>query len=254
MAVFEIAKALDIIEIRHEPLTNIEGALVTTPERSEGVILVNKNSSARRRRFTAGHELLHFLSPGHKPTSPEGFWCSRRDMSEHQLDAADRHRRQEAEANLFAIELLAPQSRIKQYLDGAPDLAAVRSMSSEMNISKAAAARRYVACHRETLAVVFSRDGRLHYFESSEDCPPLRVRRGLPIPDLPADTDDLGLTSMSEAAADEWLARSVNIDLAVQTLYQQNGHAITLLHVSSIDEDDDGGIEDTYARFNRFGE
>ncbi len=252
---FEIARALDIIEIRHEALINIEGALVTMPERSEGAILLNKNSNGRRRRFTAGHELLHFLSPGHRPTSPDGFRCSRRDMSEHQLDAADRHRRQEAEANLFAIELLAPLPRIKRYLGGAPDLAAVRSMSSDMNISKTAAARRYVACHQETLAVVFSRDGRLHYFESSEDCPRLSVRRGLPIPDLPADADDLGLTSMSEAAADEWLARPVSIDLAVQALYQQKGHAITLLHISSTDEDDDvGGIEDTYDRFSRFGE
>jgi hypothetical protein len=36
--VFEIAKALDIIEIRHAPLTNFEGALITPPERGYGTI------------------------------------------------------------------------------------------------------------------------------------------------------------------------------------------------------------------------
>lgn len=67
----EIARALDIVEIRMETLSNIEGALVTTPERGFGSILVNQNSSSRRRRFTIGHELLHFLSPTHRPTSPD---------------------------------------------------------------------------------------------------------------------------------------------------------------------------------------
>ncbi len=45
-----IALALDIEEIRVEPLTGFEAALVTTPEKGRGSILVNANSSPRRRR------------------------------------------------------------------------------------------------------------------------------------------------------------------------------------------------------------
>ena len=86
----EIARALDIVEIREEPLTNIEGALVTTPERGSGSILVNANSDPRRRRFSIGHELGHFLNAWHRPTSPGGFQCSRSDMIA--ADLKDRNR------------------------------------------------------------------------------------------------------------------------------------------------------------------
>lgn len=83
--VAEIAKALDIVEIRAEPLSNIEGALVTTPERDIGSILVNQHSSRRRRRFTIGHELLHFLNAWHQPTL-----CNQADMIANQSDSKNR--------------------------------------------------------------------------------------------------------------------------------------------------------------------
>src|SRR5689334_16823627 len=60
--VYEIARALDIDEIREEPLSNIEAALVTTPERDRGAVLLNTESSPQRRRFSLGHELGHFLN------------------------------------------------------------------------------------------------------------------------------------------------------------------------------------------------
>src|SRR3712207_5591168 len=65
--VHDIARALDIVEIREEPLTSFEGALITSPEKDRGAILVNALSSPQRRRYTVGHELGHFLNPWHKP-------------------------------------------------------------------------------------------------------------------------------------------------------------------------------------------
>ena len=76
----EIAFALGIVEIREEPLTNLEGTLITTPERDSGVILVNSNASPRRRRFTVGHELGHFLNPYHVGADEGGLSCSLGDM------------------------------------------------------------------------------------------------------------------------------------------------------------------------------
>jgi Zn-dependent peptidase ImmA (M78 family) len=111
----EIALALDIDEIREEPLTSLEAALVTTAERDRGKILLNSNSSRRRRRFSVGHELLHFLNPLHQQTAPEGFQCSRADMRVSSA-TQNRHLRQEGEANAFAIELLTPRSQLKPLL------------------------------------------------------------------------------------------------------------------------------------------
>ena len=77
---------------------------------------VNEKSSYRRQRYSSGHELCHFLNPAHQPTSSMGrFACTSRDLSTTWLstggssDPDDRHIRQETEANLFAIELLAPE-------------------------------------------------------------------------------------------------------------------------------------------------
>ena len=134
-----IALALDIVEVRAEAIRNFEGALITTPERSEGAILVNINSSHHRRRFTIAHELLHFLSPWHQPKSPDGFQCTRQDMSIINSSERNRHIRQEAEANEFAIELLAPRGRLTRYLAGEPDLDRVLEMNTDLVISKHAA-------------------------------------------------------------------------------------------------------------------
>jgi len=252
--VIEIAKALDIVEIRLEPLTNFEGALITTPERGYGSILVNQRSNGRRRRFTVGHELLHFLSPMHQPTTPGGFRCGRRDMTASQIDSKDRHLRQESEANAFAIELLAPLKRIKRYLHAEPDLEVVLSMSNELDISKEAAARRYVSCHDETLAVVFSRDHRFLYCDKSNSFPWTSLRKDVVLPELPVSASVTGLSSVEDAEPGDWIARPDGVHITMQTLRQQEGRAITLLRIASTDEDEDqGGIDNTYERFTRFG-
>src|SRR4051812_42309115 len=73
----KIAFALDIAQIREAPTKSMEAALVTTAERDEGAILVNDRSSEQRRRFSIGHELLHFLNPAHQPIRPGlAFACT----------------------------------------------------------------------------------------------------------------------------------------------------------------------------------
>lgn len=137
-----IARALDIVEIRVEALFNIEGALITPPERGTGSILINGGSGRRRQRFAIAHELGHFLNVWHSPTTPSGFACGSSDFRSMDLRTQDRHRRQEAEANTFAIELLAPRSRVKRHLPGSPDLQRVLALAEDLHISREAAVRR----------------------------------------------------------------------------------------------------------------
>lgn len=248
--VHDIARALDIIDIREEPLSTFEGALITGPERNEGMILVNSSVSRPRRRFTIAHELLHFLNAAHRPTSPDGFRCSLRDMRLTGLDNKDRHRRQEAEANTFAIELLAPTNKVKELLRGAPDLRQVLSMARTLDLSLEASARRLVELHPETIATVFSRQGRVQYAVASPDFPGLAHAKGdvLPLPP----SSGTGLARMNEADPEEWLRSGNGIELREQTLAQQNGFATTLLWVS--EEPDPDEVEDTFDRFDRSGD
>jgi Zn-dependent peptidase ImmA (M78 family) len=111
----EIATALDIDEIRLEPVESFEGALVTTPERTTGKILANSQSRPTRRSFTIAHELGHFLNIWHRPMEGDRFVCSKKDIGPGFTSAAqviDPHQIQESEANSFAIELLIPEYRL----------------------------------------------------------------------------------------------------------------------------------------------
>lgn len=249
-----IAKALDITAIVLEPLSTIEGALVTTPERDTGQILVNANALPRRQRFTIAHELGHFLNLWHVSTNPVGFGCSGNDLRANLREGLDRgrdrHRRQEAEANAFAIELLAPRKRLRPFLSGAPDLSQALALSDAFEISREAGARRYVECHQEPLAVVFSRHGRTVYYDAGSEFPRLALRKRSPVPDLPRSRSGEFLSDPEDAEAAEWLCGSRRFALTAQTLHGQDSWAMTLLRAE--EPEDDEGVEDTVARFTRF--
>jgi hypothetical protein len=246
--VYEIAAALDIDEVREQPLSNLEAALVTTPERDRGRILLNARSNRQRRRFSLSHELLHFLNPTHEQTSTDGFRCTRQDMGLSGGDRiADRHRRQESEANSFAIELLTPRYRLKPFLRGAPELAQVMSIAEEFDISREAAARRFVELHPDDLAVVFCKDSRFVYATCGREFPHLSLFKGAQC--------DLGepvqgtMSGFDDVAPDDWLnAPRMACELSAQTLWQANGYSITLLRADQSD-DDEPGFDDTFERF-----
>jgi Zn-dependent peptidase ImmA (M78 family) len=168
----EIAEALDIVEIRERPLIGLEGALVTTRDRNVGAIAVNGKARPERRRFTLAHELGHFLNLWHEPKDPTGaFSCSRSDLGAgwRARPKASGHINQEIQANLFAIELLAPFGLVRPHLYGIPDLEKVLSMSAALAISREAAARRYAELHGLPTALVFSSDGVVRYVERHRD-------------------------------------------------------------------------------------
>jgi len=244
----DVALALDIEEIREKPLTSLEAALVTTPERNCGRILLNSNSSRQRRRFSLGHELLHFLNPCHEQTAPDGFQCSRSDMRVSSA-TQNRHLRQEAEANAFAIELLTPRSRLKPMLRSSPDLENVLKIADEFDISKEAAARRYVQRHEDSIAVVFTKEGRFTYAERGRAFPFIEVRQGEKC--RIASVGAGAISEIDEVDVSDWFARSQDAQLTAQTLGQAQGYAITLLCAALPDEDDDPGIDDTFERFHR---
>lgn len=251
--VHKIARALDIKEIREENLTNFEAALLTTPERGKGSILVNLASSRQRRRYSVGHELLHFLNPWHEPTSAEGFQCSRQDMIETGKRQTDRYRCQEAEANTFAIELLAPLTRVRPFLGSPADLTNILAMADDLDISREAAARRYVDVHDERLAAVFANSRLLRYAELSTDFPRLCLGEGQPVPVFPKNSGARTLSPIEEVNPNDWLQRTDGIRMWAQILHQRNDFAMILLRVLEEEDDDDSELDDTFDRFARAG-
>lgn len=226
--VHEIAYALDIEDIREQPLSSIEACLITDPDKSYGAILVNASSNRRRRRYSIAHELGHFLNERHEPTEPEGFRCTTGDMA--YPTRSGRHLRQEREANSFAIELLAPAHLLRDRLSLPADLKHVLAIANELDISREAAARRYVALHGERLAVVFSAGDRVRYVEKGNGFPSTTIWATDSLPPLPpCPPDRTDLSTLEEVNASVWLSRPHRVGLFLQTLYQAEGYAMTLL-------------------------
>ena len=238
---YEIAGALDIVDIRERPLVGLEGALVTTPDRNSGAIVVNSQSSPERRRFTLAHELGHFLNLWHEPQDPKrGFSCSRSDLGlgwRKGSTSATRHSDQEIQANRFAIELLAPSRLVRPLLFGLPDLDKVLKLAETLEISREAAARRYVELHDRPTALVFSAAGVVRYVERHREFPFVSRGRGERLLDLSDPGDAAGVSAYVEVDARDWLIRSSGISLVAQTLRQSGGYSMTLLIIDDTDEE-----------------
>ena len=256
-----VAKGLDIDEIRAELLTNFEGALLTNNERSIGKILVNTNSRRHRQRFTIAHELGHFLNLAHRPTTGESFLCSKLEIAAvntGRKSSQTRHEIQEQEANRFAIELLAPKKRVEHLSRDQPCFHDIQAISAEFDISKQAAAHRYVELHPAPLAILFSENGRVCKARRNDVAPSLRSFQELELPvehRLVAKGSTVGPTQVN---AEKWIASSTTSEIWIETFAQANGHSMTLVSIDfdyiASNEGDEAGIEDAFQRFSRHNE
>lgn len=243
----DIARALDITEIRKEVLDGFEGMLLTDRMRSYGKVLVSTRGGARRARFSIAHELGHFLLESHKLSDVHGFVCTPQDLGESR--GMTLHQQQEREANRFAIELLAPEYRLKSYLSGEPDLRSAVQMCRELEISLEAAVRRYIERHDEPLAAVMTKGKAVRYVVRQDGFPWVKLKTGDHIADITRARHVIsaaksGTTGFSETHAAAWIGRT-EVELFEQTRLGQNGYAVTLLWASAPEQEaDDCGVEE----------
>jgi Zn-dependent peptidase ImmA (M78 family) len=247
----EIAAAIDIYEIREEMLDGLEGGLIVPEDKSEGAILVHKDRPETRKRYTIAHEIGHYVNPWHKSDSPEGFRCRPKDMAVERFAPNDPAAKMEVQANQFAAELLMPKAQVDQFLRGlaGADIAhVIRMADNRFNVSREAAARRYVERHPEPVAVVFSKDGVIRYAKPSGDFPKLAVWGGDKLPSESQSANSQAavgsVTDWAEVRGHAWLSRSAGVTLFEQTLAQQNGFRMTLLTVEQ--EEVDADVEERW--------
>lgn len=252
----EIAYSLDIFEIRYEKLESHEGALLMTPERDIGSILVNANSARPRRRFTIAHELGHYLNIWHKPHDEVGFMCNKKDFRVGNFvvkPALTAREVQELQANSFAIELLAPKNRVIALSNDDPSVSDVLRIATELDLSKEAAARRYVDLHPASIAVVFTLNGKVKYPVTSPSCRRFIMPKGTSL--LPLASYQPGEISNKEIEVDlSAISGQVSsITAEAETFYQEGGHAFTILNFEpELEEGSDSGVDSTFEPFSRF--
>ena len=175
-----VAIAVGITKIESCDNPAYEGLLITDAAKSKGIILYNSNSNALRKRFTVAHELGHFLIPSH---NGENANCASSDLKA--INSKSPNSKKEAEANRFAIELLAPKKQINACLKPhrEPDTQQILDIHTQFKISKEAAARRYIECTDHSVAIVFGKIKTIRYVLRSNDFPYIIFNNGDIVPE-----------------------------------------------------------------------
>lgn len=242
----QLCKLLDITSITEIDTDGFEAALVMDELKAAGAILLAAGRSEKRRRFSIGHELGHFLIPSHRPHPDHPFQCSLTDL--HQLDprARDRRRRIEAEANRFAAHLLMPPKLIRARMrQDAASLESIVALAQDLGVSKEAMARAWVDTHRDPVAVIIAQNGSIVRQYRSEEFPWLPTGIGHALPTGSVASSCRGLTGqfsdIEEIEPDVWVRdrdASKVLVLSEQVLAQRDGFAMILL-LAELDEDED---------------
>ena len=248
VAIEELARQLDIGEIQDIEADGFIGGLLTDEVRSFGFVLVKRGLDYRRRRFTIGHELGHFLLPFHKPVQEGQFVCSQADMVRWPDAEQGRAIRMEAEANQFSALILMPPPHLRNMIarTGDPDLKHVVAIHETYEVSKDAAARSYAQYHDQKIAILIVKDGVIKRVYRNAGFPTLCVWRGSPVPRTTG-FHYLGnavgqVSGLRQIGGENWL--ETNIGNTVPNTYEQimsqaNGWAMIMLWVDSVESDFD---------------
>lgn len=130
----------------------------------------------------------------------------------------------------------------------------VLSVANQQNISKQAAARRYVELHEECVGIAFSKDDRLLYWVSNDGFPKTIIAKDQPMPWLPQAIGVRKPTDLHEINPSDWFAILNDGQAYIQTYYQQHGYAMSLLTVEKNHEAEDHSVTDSvewYSSFDR---
>lgn len=256
----EVAGACGISEFHEFSEDEFEGGLIQNDEKTQGYILVKAGMRPDRRRFTVAHELGHFLHPLH--VAPEGsdrLLCTNEYMKA--LDKYDDPRLGiEAQANEFAANLLMPEQPLRKIskLWGSPQIQAILDLQATCDVSKEAAARRFIDLHGDPCAVVFSHQGKVRYSLSRGGFPYIEHTRGQALPrnslsaQFAGQADDV--SDQEETDSFWWLNDSAapRWQLWEEVLIQQNGYRMTLLIAESTSYDEDRELEEKWTpRFRK---
>lgn len=248
-----IAAAAGITEIIDRPTTSFEGTLVTSPDKSQGVVVLRAGMPRGRRNFTLGHEIGHMINPYHRPSRADGFVCVSRDMHARRRgnvswDKRPALERMEVEANEFSVSLLVPAQEFQQQrakLSGC-DLGHIEPLARLFGTSKEVMARIYVDTSPERIAMLTSQYGKVQRLILPDRFPYLGLKKDLPLPPRSLSASFLGiatpgqLSGLCAVRADAWLESSkAQTELCEQTLAQRDGWAMTMLTLDEPDEDEE---------------
>jgi hypothetical protein len=155
----------------YEPLHGCEARILGNGERA--IITVNSRSQRPRQRFSAGHELGHWMRDRNKV----GFSCTEVALRDWNSDNPERY------ANAYAADLLLPRGMFEPLAKNKPaTFETVRELAEEFNTSLTATAIRLVEFGSFPAMLVFLENGKRKWFFRGPDVPAALWPRESPKP------------------------------------------------------------------------
>ena len=154
------------VEVRGGGLKGAEARLIRMGDR--GIVRVKDMMlDSGRSRFAISHELGHWLIH----TQSQGFTCSASDLRDY------KERPEEAEANIFASNLLMPTSFVQGFIASRDvSMKTASEMASDFNVSLTAASIRMMQFSKFDCVLVFSQERQVCWWLSNT----LSLRMSLP--------------------------------------------------------------------------
>lgn len=142
----------------------IDGILARHPQKNEWAIFYNQDITHNgRTNFTLAHELGHYFVHRNQ-TSTSRFECGESDM----LDGDEDFPNIEAEANIFAANLLMPSHDFRTQVDGESfsfDL--MQHCACRYDVSLTAAVLKWLDFAKRGAIAILSEDGFMHWSKSN---------------------------------------------------------------------------------------
>jgi hypothetical protein len=177
--------------ITYEPLTGCEASIVGSGDRA--IITVNNRSARGRQRFSAGHELGHWM----RDRGQAAFGCTNKEIEEEWTSLSA-----EARANSFASDLLLPTKLFVPLAKKRPIiLETVRDLASNFQMSLTATAIKLIRCGFFPSMLVFYNNCERKWFIPTDGLPRSLFPRS--VPDKRSVTMRLFCSGSNQAVADD---------------------------------------------------
>ena len=142
----------------------IDGMLARHPQKNEWAIFYNQDiTHTGRTNFTLAHELGHYFVHRNQMTK-SSFECGESDM----LDGNQDFPNIEAEANIFAANLLMPNHDFREQVTDTPfsfDL--MQHCASRYDVSLTSAVLKWLEFSKKEAIAILSEDGFMHWSKSN---------------------------------------------------------------------------------------
>lgn len=150
--------------VKADRMGKIDGMLARHPQKNEWAIFYNQDiTHAGRTNFTLAHELGHYFVHRNQ-MSKSSFECGESDM----LDGNQDFSNIEAEANIFAANLLMPNHDFRVQVTNEPfsfDL--MQHCAIRYDVSLTAAVLKWLEFSKKEAIAILSEDGFMHWSKSN---------------------------------------------------------------------------------------